>query len=107
MQNNVYVCITYLRTYYLLFERYVPFYFLIFNLDVCSPSHKEIFQSFICALHCPFTKRGSFQKCMYVTPRSQNVFFHSVINCVLFQIPHAIAICILIYLSVVIYRSTP
>ena len=28
---------------------------------------------------------------MYITPRSQNVFFfYSVINCVLIQIPHAI-----------------
>ena len=36
MQNSVYVCITYLRTDYLLFERYDPFYFLILNLDVAK-----------------------------------------------------------------------
>ena len=36
MQNSVHVCITYLRTYYLLFERHDPFYFLILNLDIAK-----------------------------------------------------------------------
>ena len=43
MHNSVYVCITYLRTYYLLFERYDPFYFLILKLDVAKELFKKTF----------------------------------------------------------------